>query len=237
MRLPFGMRWWELVPEAVLAIGLGVFLVTEPDAATSAFGSTTATTLMVVTALGWLVVRLAGSRLGRRWAVPRTGAFGLGTVAILLVVVVPAYDDTTVVEALPRDVAVSEASPTTLPAEDAPATTIAVPAGPRVVADAMLHGIDHRASGRVRFYEQPDGALVVGLEEIDIQPGPDYDVYLVPGADRDDIDGGTRLDDLRGNKGTQYYEVRQDLDLAADAWTVLVWCQTFDVPVAAATPT
>jgi hypothetical protein len=45
-----------------------------------------------------------------------------------------------------------------------------------------------------------------------------------------------RLDDLRGNKGTQYYEVPAGTDVAAGEWTTLVWCQTFDVPVAGATP-
>jgi hypothetical protein len=52
-----------------------------------------------------------------------------------------------------------------------------------------------------------------------------------------DTDGGTRLDDLRGNRGTQYDGVPASLDLGADDWTVLVRCQTFAVPVAIATPT
>ena len=101
---------------------------------------------------------------------------------------------------------------------------------------SAIHGIDHRARGTAVIYRQPDGSLVVGLEDIDIQPGPDYDVYVVPGADREDTDGGIRLDDLRGNKGTQYYPVPTGTDVATGQWTVLVWCQTFDVPVAAATP-
>jgi hypothetical protein len=70
-----------------------------------------------------------------------------------------------------------------------------------------------------------------------VQPGPDYDVYVVPGADREDRgDGAARLDDLRGNKGTQFYDVRGAADLDAGDWTVLIWCQTFEVPVANATP-
>ena len=36
--------------------------------------------------------------------------------------------------------------------------------------------------------------------------------------------------------GTQFYDVPADVDLAAGPWTVLVWCQTFGVPVANATP-
>jgi hypothetical protein len=101
---------------------------------------------------------------------------------------------------------------------------------------ASFVGIDHRAAGTVSIYATPDGRHVVGLEDFDIQPGPDYDVYVVPGSDRDDRDGGVRLDDLRGNQGTQYYEVPARVDVGRGEWTVLIWCETFGVPVANATP-
>jgi len=104
------------------------------------------------------------------------------------------------------------------------------------VRSAEIHGIDHRASGSAVVYQQPDASFVVGLECIDIQPGPDYDVYVVPGADRESLGDAIRLDDLRGNKGTQYYVVPAGTDLTGGPWTVLVWCETFDVPVAGATP-
>ena len=58
----------------------------------------------------------------------------------------------------------------------------------------------------------------------------------MPGVDRESIGDGVRLDDMRGNKGTQYYVVPTGTDVATGEWTVLVWCQTFDVPVAGATP-
>jgi hypothetical protein len=122
-------------------------------------------------------------------------------------------------------------------APDPPTTVATAPAAPVVLAAGALEGIDHRASGTVRLYRRADGSHVVGLEDIDVQPGPDYDVYVVPGADREDrADGATRLDDLRGNKGTQFYDVRGAADLDAGDWTVLIWCQTFAVPVANATP-
>jgi hypothetical protein len=89
----------------------------------------------------------------------------------------------------------------------------------------------------VSIYRTADGRLVVALEDFDIQPGPDYDVYVVPGSDRDDKSGGTRLDDLRGNRGTQFYDVPAGIDVGQGEWTVLIWCQTFGVPVANATPT
>jgi len=58
VQLPGGLRWWELVPEAVLGAGLMVFAVTEPSAARSAFQSTTAISLMAITALIWVAARL-----------------------------------------------------------------------------------------------------------------------------------------------------------------------------------
>ena len=54
--------------------------------------------------------------------------------------------------------------------------------------------------------------------------------YVVSGVNRKDRDGGARLDDLRGNAGTQYYDVARGLDLETGPWTVLIWCQTFGVP-------
>jgi hypothetical protein len=114
-------------------------------------------------------------------------------------------------------------------------TTTTAPA-PVALRSGSIQGIDHRASGQAVLYQQPDGSYTIGLEDIDIQPGPDYDVFVVPGANREDKDGGTRLDDLRGNKGTQYYAVPPGISIGEGEWTVLVWCQTFDVPVAAATP-
>jgi hypothetical protein len=116
-------------------------------------------------------------------------------------------------------------------------TTTTLPAAPAAVRRGELAGIDHRAEGSAVIYRDVDGTSVVGLESIDIQPGPDYDVYVVAGVDRRDVDGGIRLDDLRGNIGTQFYEAPDDLDLTTGDWTVMVWCQTFDVPIANATPT
>jgi hypothetical protein len=239
VKLPWGLRWWELLPEAVLGLGLGLFLVTEPDAATSAFESTRALVLMAVVTATWVAARIALARWAR-WPALRVAVFAVAAGAVLVVVVLPAYDDTTVVEALPgaaRPATDEPSAPATQPAGAPDAeTTSTVATGPVPLHTGALHGIDHRASGRAVVYRQPDGTHLVGLEEIDIQPGPDYDVYVVPGADRTDLDGATRVDDLRGNKGTQYYAVPTGAEVGTGTWTVLVWCETFDVPIAGATP-
>src|SRR4051812_9460099 len=52
LRWPAGLRWWELLPEAVLALGLGFFFATEMSAAISAFKSRTAIMLMLAVAVG-----------------------------------------------------------------------------------------------------------------------------------------------------------------------------------------
>jgi hypothetical protein len=281
VKLPWGLRWWELIPEVLLAAGLTLFLVTDTSAALSALKSGTAIRLMVIVGLAWLLVRFVLVRF-TRWPLLRVAVFGAAAAGVLAVVVLPAYDDETVVEALPlaapqvapdttvttttttttavavttTTTAVPVTTPAGAPEVESPTTTVlettttttatsttvppapttTVPADPVVLRSGEIHGIDHRAEGRAVIYRLSDGALVVGLEEIDIQPGPDYDVYVVPGPDRESVGDGVRLDDLRGNKGTQYYLVPPEADISTGEWTVLVWCQTFDVPVAGSTP-
>ncbi len=289
---------WEFAPEAVLFAGLTAFFLDQNDAATSAFKSTKAVAIMAAVGLGWLGARVVLARLVR-FAPARAAVFAVAAAVALAVVVVPAYDNDTVVESFPTAAAVSTppaaptpaaatdttpmpappaelaapmaapapkkqaAAPTTsttvapasataaetptstttsprpqaevaaTPAEPAPAPAAS---GPQRLRSGSFRGIDHRAEGTVVVYRQPDGRYVIGLEDIDIQSGPDYDLYLVPGEDREDTKRGVRLGDLRGNRGTQFYEVPAGVDLENGPWTVLVWCQTFAVPVANSTP-
>jgi hypothetical protein len=251
-------RWCELLPELALVAGLTVFLVDETDAATSAFKSDRAIALIAGAAVVWIAGRILLARLVP-WRPARTAVFGLAALGALGVVVLPAYQDETVVEVFPvtpipqrADDSAATTATTTIPtteitiaaSDPAPTTTpptvrrtpTTVPTDPVRLRSGPFMGIDHRASGTVSIYRHPDGTHVVGLEAFDIQPGPDYDVYVVPGAHRADRDGGARLDDLRGNRGTQYYNVPAAVDIGNGDWTVLIWCQTFSVPVANATP-
>jgi hypothetical protein len=229
MRLPWGVRGWELVPEVGLAVGLTVFAVSEWSAASSAFRSGRAVALMLIVPAAWLVLRVVLVRF-TPWPVLRLAVFSVAALAILNVVALPALRDETVVETLPAGTAAAEAG-ASVPTAPLPPTS----SSPARLRSGPLQGLDHRATGTAVLYRQIEGALTVGLEDIDIQPGPDYDVYLVPGAARRDKTGGARLDDLRGNKGTQYYAVPTGVAVDDGRWTVLVWCQTFGVPVAAAT--
>jgi Electron transfer DM13 len=103
-----------------------------------------------------------------------------------------------------------------------------------VVGRARLQGIDHRASGEVLLASGTDGSYVVRLERLDVEPSPDYQVYLVPGSAADPS-GGVRLDHLLGNRGSQNYPVPATAGTTVRPVTVLIWCRAFAVPVAAAT--
>jgi hypothetical protein len=219
-------KWYEFLPELALAAGLGLFAITEPHAAAAGLRSTKAIVLMLSVTIAWVLGRLA-LWAGVRWPSVRLGVFAMAAAVILKIVVLPSYDDHTVNEALPVGVH----------APDEPsATASAVPAAPVKVSTGELRGIDHRASGTAALYVAADRRMIIGLEQFDIQPGPAYALYVVRGADRRDHDGGTRIEGLRGNRGTQFYDAPSSVDLTTGEWTVLVWCETFDVPVANATP-
>jgi hypothetical protein len=204
-------RGYEFIPELALAAGLGWFAITEPRAATSAFRSGHAVLLMAVVAVVWVALRFVATRFARH---PLASAvlFGIGALFILKIVVLPAYQNHTVVE------------------------TLDLSRGATVLRTGPLHGIDHRANGTVRIYRDGDGRFIVGLVDFSIQPGPKYVVYIAEGADRRSLRRSTRLAGLRGNRGTQFYDVPAGFELDRGPWTVLVWCQIFDVPIANSTP-
>ncbi|MGZ4615947.1 MAG: DM13 domain-containing protein [Actinomycetes bacterium] len=208
-----------LAVPVLAALGGLAFLVWRPGIARSMAGSPRALgfTLAVgalVLALGWLVPRLSP-----RPAV--TVAAQLVPVALAFVVtVLPAFHQVTVDEPFPAGAA-----------GPAAAGDVGTPA---VLGRAAIRGIDHRAQGTALLVRRTDGMLVARLESLDVEPGPDYQVHLVPGPDRHRPDGGTHLGRLRGNRGNQNYAVPDGVTTDGPV-TVLIWCRAFGVPVAAAT--
>jgi 4-amino-4-deoxy-L-arabinose transferase-like glycosyltransferase len=231
-----GARIAVVLPGIVLAIALLVFAVTR-------FGELEATVksgraILVIAGIVAVWVVLARFVLPRfvRSAWLRSGILTVLALAIIAVLLVPYYRDTEVVEAFPE--VTTPAKPST--SDTGPEGTGGAPSAPapepRRVSTGDLRGIDHDATGTAAVYQQPNGAFVVGLEDIDVESGPDYYVYVVEGVDRESPDDGVNLGALRGNQGTQYYDVPAGTEAGAD-WTVLIWCRAFGVPIANATQT
>jgi len=220
------------LPQVVLFGGMLVMLVVHPNAFTSALHSTRALLVNGVLLAVWLLLSLVvvPHLIKNAW----WDAALLTAVAVtaLVVLVVPTLRDTKVVEEFPAAVAEPTTPPTTTPgaAPTAPTTS----SSPVKISSGELRGIGHDATGTASVFERGDGSRVVALEDIDIEPGPDYRVIIVPGTDRESPGDGRELDQLRGNQGTQYYEVPPGIDPDV-GWTVLIWCRAFGVPIANAT--
>ena len=115
-------------------------------------------------------------------------------------------------------------------ATSAPAT--AVPPSPPTTLPAPPPATEfrskaHGTSGTVRVLTLVDGSRVLRIEDLDTSNGPDVKVVLSPDPDGY-VDGALSLGTLKGNKGSQNYEIPADADLAAFA-SVVIWCKRFDV--------
>ncbi len=106
-----------------------------------------------------------------------------------------------------------------------------------VSASAQVVGLEHGASGTVVVITEPDGDRVVRFVDLDASNGPDLKVYLstnaVDGAADAFDDEAISLGELKGNIGSQNYNVPAGVDLA-DFRSVVIWCDRFDTPFAAA---
>ena len=220
----------------VLFGGMLVMLVVHPNAVRSGLMSTRAILVNAGLLAGWLLLSFVLLPRVLRNDYVRAATLTVVAVAAVLVLVVPTLHDNKVVEAFPMPESVrlpAPATPSSSPGTPLPpSTTVAQPVR---VSSGELRGIDHDASGTASVYRLPDGSLVVGLEHIDVEPGPDYHVYVAQGADRTNKDDAIYLAALRGNQGTQYYDVPREGGDVGEGWTVLVWCRAFGVPIANAT--
>ena len=141
------------------------------------------------------------------------------------------------------DQPVEEAMPV-MPAQPAsamPATqptaapAMSTPAGPTSVKAGMFRDADrfHKGSGAATLYRIGEESHVLRLEDFRVTNGPDLHVLLTNHADpqnRDDIhaEGYLDLGSLKGNIGSQNYEIPAGTDIDAAA-SVVIYCQPFHV--------
>ena len=117
--------------------------------------------------------------------------------------------------------------PSTSPASPASPTSPASPAGPVLLGSGAFRSGEHETTGTAALLRRPSGGAVVTLTDLDTSPGPDLRVYLTAGPSGD-VAGALDLGGLRGNRGTQQYEVPAGVDLSRYGG-VVIWCRAFTV--------
>src|SRR6266536_5598259 len=198
------MRWIS-IPRSSLAIPApaavagAAFFAWKPGVALSMLGSPrafgcAASVGILILALGWLL-----PRLGRGFALT-AAAQAVPVVIAFVITVLPAFRTVTVNDPLPGAPVAA-----TMAADVRPDTTGSPGSRPAAITTTLsrstLTGINHRASGSALLIRLADGAHVIRLEHLDVEPGPDYFVFVVPGPEHRAPDGGARLNHLRGNRG------------------------------------
>jgi hypothetical protein len=196
------------------------------------------------TVTGWLIVGGIAAALvfWSRLVVPRlTGRPVLRTVlrlvpvlAVAAVVLVPATVDRQVDEALLEGLP-GEAPRTPAAGAGASSPAARTPARPVRLSSGAVRGIGHVADGEATLWRSGDTAFV-RLDLADVQGAVDVFVWLVPGADQTEPDGGIDLGALKGTRGTANYVVPAGVDVSRYP-TVLLWCRAFSTPIAVAPQT
>ncbi len=110
-------------------------------------------------------------------------------------------------------------------------------ADPLELAEGMFIDRSHPTRGRAVVLGDAGGQRFVRFEDFVTDNGPDLNVYLStapPDAPATDFDEDfVDLGDLKGNVGSQNYEIPTDVDL--DRYrTVVIWCVRFGVVFGAA---
>lgn len=221
-----------LIPVAILGIGAIMKWAVSPNAVRDFIRSGRAFGAVLLVAVAWLGLMWLLWRFTNAWV--RGGVMTVVSLGLVVALVLPSARDTEVVEQR-DDLGDARTSSTTSPpgTRDSVPTTNAPP-GPVQISTGALVGIGHDATGTANLFRDADGGYVIELLDIDVEPGPDYFVYLVPGSDQRGTGDGIDLGALRGNVGTQYYDAPDGTDLDRE-WTVLIWCRSFAVPIANAT--
>lgn len=230
----------EVVAGALCLVVLAVLVVLEPDILQAPFESPRA---VLVTFGGGLLVVVAVVVMTRLRvpAVVRLLVVGIPVVLASWWLLSPFFTDDVVEEKFATSISAAKRAPVTTtppaptPDSTAPSPTTPTappaPAGPQLLGSGRLVGLaGHDGTGDAGIFRLEDGSLVVRLENLDIDNGPDLELYLVPGSEAfSPRDGSAHLGHLKGNVGNQTYPVPAGFAVSPGPWTVLVWCEAFTV--------
>ena len=140
----------------------------------------------------------------------------------------------------PAETATTTAETTAATVAETTTTAAPQPAGPVLLYQGVFVDGDsfHTGSGDVKVYRLEDGLLLLRLEDIEVRNGPDLNVIVTPSptvAGRDDVrvEGHLDLGDLKGNIGSQNYELPAEFT-PPDEFSVVVFCVPFQVVFASA---
>lgn len=96
----------------------------------------------------------------------------------------------------------------------------------------------HQGSGQVTVYRLPDGSHVLRFENFEVTNGPDLHVILAkhpnPASRADIGEDYVDLGSLKGNVGSQNYQIPADIDLS-QYQSVVIYCMPFHVVFSTAT--
>lgn len=103
------------------------------------------------------------------------------------------------------------------------------------LARGSFDGLAHEASGTAAIVKLAAGGKKLTFTNLDTDNGPDLRVYLVAGpvAGDSDVDDYKDLGGLKGNKGTQQYDIPASVDTKRYS-TVVIWCRAFTIAFAKA---
>ena len=112
------------------------------------------------------------------------------------------------------------------------------PAGSFIeVARGEFVSREHRTSGVARVLVFDDGRRIVRIDDLETSNGPALHVYLssnpAGGIESAFDDGSVDLGGLRGNIGSQSYDIPSTADITLTT-TVVIWCDRFDAAFGAA---
>ncbi|MGH3918660.1 MAG: DM13 domain-containing protein [Pseudonocardiaceae bacterium] len=223
---PPSRRWVRVaIRVGVPILVVGFLLIIKPEIITGTLETTGAMLRVGALLVGWLVFAFLVRRFVRP-PVLRTGLIAVVGLALLTVTVLPYFIDTRADDTLLTGPAGAIMQGTPVTPDEATAVT---------VTSGQLEGLaGHRGSGAASIVRAPGGSHVVQLEDYDVSSGVTLFLYVVPGANQEEPGANSvNLGRLVENTGNRVVPIPAGTDLSGPQ-TVLIWCEPFSTPIAAA---